>query len=275
MSIDGGYEPETLTNIATLAQLHKIDTLVIESNFGDNMFSKMLEPYIAKLSPNTELEEVRATTNKENRIIDTIEPMLNSHRLVIDKSTLDADLNVSKDYSLTYQLTHITRDKDSIRHDDVIDSLSQLIAFMAEWISDDEDRGLEYHAEKEAEKGLRIAEEAKLFYAAIESQRALRFIRFKKAIEDGFKHQNFCKAAKGFKQSWENGSRILKFERKKSNFNLLTLAAYRIFDLLCKVERGETSDFKMFQQQLTLKLAIASPCNTQQGRRQKKGPHMK
>ena len=154
MGIDGGYEPDVLNNIATLAQVHKIDTIVVESNFGDNMYSKMLEPYLRKLSPNTELEEVRATTNKENRIIDSIEPILNSHRLVLDKGILDSDLHISRDNSLTYQLTHITREKDCLRHDDVIDSLAQLIAFMMEWLSDDEERGLEYHMEKEAEKVL-------------------------------------------------------------------------------------------------------------------------
>ena len=154
MGIDGGYEPDVLNNIATLAQVHKIDTIVVESNFGDNMYSKMLEPYLRKLSPNTELEEVRATTNKENRIIDSIEPILNSHRLVLDKGILDSDLHISRDNSLTYQLTHITREKDCLRHDDVIDSLAQLIAFMMEWLSDDEERGLEYHMEKEAEKAL-------------------------------------------------------------------------------------------------------------------------
>ena len=154
MGIEGGYDPDTLTNIATLAQVHKIDTIVVESNFGDGMFNKMLEPYLKKLSPNTELEEVRATTNKENRIIDSIEPILNSHRLVLDKGILDSDLSVSRDNSLTYQLTHITREKDCLRHDDVIDSLAQLIAFMVEWISDSDDHGLEYHLEKEAQKSL-------------------------------------------------------------------------------------------------------------------------
>jgi len=118
------------------------------------MFNKMLEPYLKRLSPNTELEEMRATTNKENRIIDSIEPILNSHRLVLDKGILDSDLHISRDNSLTYQLTHITREKDCLRHDDVIDSLAQLIAFMMEWLSDDEERGLEYHMEKEAEKAL-------------------------------------------------------------------------------------------------------------------------
>jgi len=145
MNIAGGYEPEVMKDIATLAQVHSINTIVIESNFGDGIYSKMLEPYLQKISPLTEIEEVRATTNKENRIIDTIEPMLNSHRLVIDKSILDADLNAKRDYSLTHQLTHITREKDSLRHDDVIDALSQLIAYMSEWISNSEDWGMETH----------------------------------------------------------------------------------------------------------------------------------
>ena len=154
IGLDGGYSPEALTNIATLAKLHRIDSIIIESNFGDNMFTKMLEPYLRKLSPNTEMEEVRVSTNKENRIIDAIEPILNSHRLVLDKSILDSDINMSRDNSFTYQLTHITREKDCLRHDDIIDSMAQLILFMSEWMSDDDDRGLDYHMEKEAEKSL-------------------------------------------------------------------------------------------------------------------------
>ena len=51
-------------------------------------------------------------------------------------------------------MSHITRERESLKHDDRLDALSGAVTYMMEWLSDDEDRGLEYHAEKEAEKSL-------------------------------------------------------------------------------------------------------------------------
>ena len=135
----GGYEYDTLAQIANMCKDHRIDYLVIESNFGDGAFAKMLEPILSKISPNTGIEEVRATARKETRVIGTLEPLLNQRKLVIDKKVLDDDISANMVNSLTYQLTRITMDAGSLRHDDRIDALEMVCRFLIERENFDEE----------------------------------------------------------------------------------------------------------------------------------------
>ena len=153
-SVAGGYEPEAMTKIAQLCSFHKINTVVVESNFGGGMFTKMLEPYLVKYSPNTGIDEVRAVGQKEVRIIEALEPLMNTHRLVVDKDTLDKDTANSIVYTFTHQLTKITKQRESIKHDDRLDSLAQGVIYLMDKIADDEERGLLIHAEEEAKNNL-------------------------------------------------------------------------------------------------------------------------
>ncbi len=148
----GGYDDDTLRQIAEMCKNHKIDTVVVESNWSDGMFNKMLEPYLMRISPKTELDEVRVTGQKEVRIIDTLEPIMNQHRIVLDKNMIDDDINRDKIYSFAYQLSHITKERDSLPHDDLVDVFSILISFMIDKITDDEERGVERFNQDEEDK---------------------------------------------------------------------------------------------------------------------------
>ena len=153
--MQGGYEDSVMMDLATMCSDHRINTVVVEDNFGDGAFTKMLEPFIMNISPKTEVEGIKVTGQKEVRIIESLEPIMNQHRLIMDKETMERDLLAPKrDYSWTHQMSHITRERDSLKHDDRLDALSGGVTYMMEWLSDDEDRGFEYHMEKEAEKTL-------------------------------------------------------------------------------------------------------------------------
>ena len=129
-SLPGGYE-ETLVSIAELASKYKVQKILVESNFGDGMYSNLLKPVMNAIYP-CPIEEVRVNTQKERRIIDTLEPLLNQHRLVMDYSNLlqDTTMALSESgskglaHSFIFQLTHITKDRGSLQHDDVIDVLA-------------------------------------------------------------------------------------------------------------------------------------------------------
>lgn len=129
-SLPGGYE-ETLVSIAELASKYKVQKILVESNFGDGMYSNLLKPVMNAIYP-CPIEEVRVNTQKERRIIDTLEPLLNQHRLVMDYSNLLQDTttalsesgNKGLAHSFIFQLTHITKDRGSLQHDDVIDVLA-------------------------------------------------------------------------------------------------------------------------------------------------------
>ena len=147
--MNGGYEPDTLKSIAELCSFHKIDYVVVESNFGDGAFLKMLEPYLARISPDTGIEEVRATRQKEVRIIETLEPLVNQHRIVVDKELLDKDISNTIIKSFTYQFTKITKERNSLRHDDLIDSVSQGVEFLLDKLVDDENLAVDRQKEEE------------------------------------------------------------------------------------------------------------------------------
>lgn len=155
LGLQGGYDDDVMKNISGLCLQHKIDTIVVEDNYGDGAFRKLLEPHIIRDSPKTEVEGMKVSGQKEVRIIETLEPILNQHRLVIDKEVLVTDFNVgNRAYSFTHQLSHITRERDSLKHDDRLDALANGVSFLLEFLSDSEDKGLELHQESEALKTL-------------------------------------------------------------------------------------------------------------------------
>lgn len=78
--------------------------------------------------------------HKEACIIDTLEHVLNTHRLVVDQKIVEADRKQeSKVYSLFYQLSHITR-KPTPKHDDRPDVLAMAIEYWTEELKRDEDQ---------------------------------------------------------------------------------------------------------------------------------------
>lgn len=131
-SVTGGYDMETLETIANTCALHKIDYLIIESNFGDSALAKMLEPYLARISPKTMIVNVRAKGQKEVRIIKVLEPLLNQRKIVIDKQCLEKDSENDIIKSFTYQLSRITPEPNSLQFDDKIDAFAMLCQFVVE-----------------------------------------------------------------------------------------------------------------------------------------------
>ena len=129
--LSGGYGDKELLQIASIARQYEVNKILIESNFGDGMFSKLLQSVLNAVYP-CMIEEVRSTKQKELRIIETLEPLMNQHRLVLDYTNISTDVNKalqsgnknSMSYSFIYQLTHISRDRNSLRHDDKLDALA-------------------------------------------------------------------------------------------------------------------------------------------------------
>ena len=145
--VAGGYGDQTLNKLATLAKQHKVNMVLIESNFGDGMFSELIKPYLRKIYPVT-MEEVRHSIQKEKRIIDTLEPVMNQHKLIIDPKVIQKDFDSvqhhppekAQRYMLTYQMSRITRYRGSLAHDDRLDALAMGVAYWVEQMAADVDR---------------------------------------------------------------------------------------------------------------------------------------
>ena len=144
--IQGGYDETTLTKLCNIAKEQKVNMVLIESNFGDGMATQLLKPVMAKIHP-CEIEEVRHNTQKEKRIIDTLEPLMNSHRLVVDDLLIHEAFKNEPDHQLFRQMTRLTRDKGSLRHDDAIDALAMAAKYWVDRM--DRDQTLSYNQHKE------------------------------------------------------------------------------------------------------------------------------
>jgi len=120
-----GYEDATLSGLVKIAKEYSVNLIKIESQYGDGMFTELLRPHLARIDEATKkpfypctLEEYKVTGQKELRIIDDMEPVLNQHRLVVDRRVILDDLETEQKYSFAYQLTHLTKDRGALRHDD-------------------------------------------------------------------------------------------------------------------------------------------------------------
>lgn len=148
--LDGGYSEETLKTLASIASVNKVNTMLIESNFGGGMFTELLKPIINKIHP-CSLEEVRHNTNKEKRIIDTLEPVMNQHRLVVDYGLVKRDFDDECEpmYKLFYQMSRLTSHRGSLAHDDTLDALAMAVAYWVKAMAIDEDNAAAEHKEEE------------------------------------------------------------------------------------------------------------------------------
>jgi len=144
----GGYDEESLKFLAEKARRYKADLCLIESNFGDGMFSKLFQPILKKFTDGG-IEEVRHNKQKELRIIDTLEPAMNQHRLVFGINMILKDIKEEVKahdrlhYSLLYQMTRLTRNRGALRHDDKIDVLAMGVAYWVNAMAIDEEESLE------------------------------------------------------------------------------------------------------------------------------------
>lgn len=119
---------DKLTKAAVEWKPHQID---VEENYGKGAFRQLWTPHLLK-EHKCSIVDVWESGQKELRIIDTLEPLLGSNRLIIPEGLLESDwLSVQKypaelrmTYSFFWQLARLTRDKGSLKHDDRIDAVA-------------------------------------------------------------------------------------------------------------------------------------------------------
>lgn len=125
----GGYDTETLINLANIAKEFKVNVIVLEDNFGDGMYTKLFTSILKDIYP-CMIEEVKATQNKEKRILKILEPILAQKKLIMDKAIFEKDMFVKNtEHKFTYQITHLQPTSQSIKHDDKIDVLAMGVKY--------------------------------------------------------------------------------------------------------------------------------------------------
>ena len=138
-----GYSDNTLLDILKGCKKFGVTKLVVETNFGDGLVAELFKKHLQQTQQGIDVEEVRANVRKEERIIDALEPVLNQHRLVVDRSVIDWDYNSNKNdapekrllYMLFYQMSRMCREKGAVRHDDRLDALAQGVKYFTDAMS--------------------------------------------------------------------------------------------------------------------------------------------
>lgn len=124
--LSGGHSEANMITLAKRASEYGIKRVVLEENYGKGMFTKLLAPIMGDINGPTALEDVSSgNTQKEKRIIDTLVPLLGGHRIVIDP-------RVAKDLTLCKQITQITYQRGSLRHDDRLEAMASACGILAE-----------------------------------------------------------------------------------------------------------------------------------------------
>ena len=132
-----GYSDKTLLDILRGCKKYNATSLVIETNFGDGIVSELFKKHLQQTKQNIFVEEIRANVRKEDRIIDSLEPVLNQHRLIVNRSVIDWDYSSNKDcapesrllYMLFYQMSRMCREKGAVKHDDRLDVLAMGVKY--------------------------------------------------------------------------------------------------------------------------------------------------
>ena len=135
-----GYSDNTLLDILRNCKKYNVTKLLVETNFGDGIVAELFRKHLTQTKQAVDIEEVRANVRKEDRIIDTLEPVLNQHRLVIDKHIPDWDFKSNPDappeermlYMLFYQMSRMCREKGAVKHDDRLDALAQGVKYFTD-----------------------------------------------------------------------------------------------------------------------------------------------
>jgi len=138
-----GYSDNTLLDILRGCKRYNVTKLLIETNFGDGIVAELFKKHLQQTKQPIDVEEVRANVRKEDRIIDALEPVMNQHRLIVDRGVVEWDYNSNKDappeerllYMLFYQMSRMCREKGAVKHDDRLDSLAQGVKYFTDAMS--------------------------------------------------------------------------------------------------------------------------------------------
>ena len=138
LKVPGGYSPENYKLLSNLALKHNVNSIDVEKNFGFGAFAAAWRPIIHSIYTEAghtncpAIEDVWESGQKELRIIDTLEPIMGRHRLIVHEDIIEYDagsvskypLDQRESYKFFHQLAKISREKGSLVHDDSIDAIA-------------------------------------------------------------------------------------------------------------------------------------------------------
>ncbi|CBY88581.1 hypothetical protein [Pantoea phage LIMEzero] len=139
---------QTEENVAAAVEwMHQmgVQSVTIEDNMGHGAVTNMFRGEIKRQGLVMGAEGIYSSGQKEVRILNRLNPIMQRHRVVLHWSVLEEDLrlcrsmaNGGREYSLFYQMQNLTTQKDSIPHDDRVETLSAAVFLHAAVLAQDE-----------------------------------------------------------------------------------------------------------------------------------------
>lgn len=153
--IAGGFSESGYTTLTALAAKWQVNRILVEKNFGNGAYLNAWLPNLragykrvndTSKAAGCALEEVWESGQKELRIIDVLEPVLGRGSLVFNADIMSGENeSVARyaqsqrgSYSLLQQLSTITRDKNSLHHDDRVDALAGAVRYWVQLLGIDQ-----------------------------------------------------------------------------------------------------------------------------------------
>jgi hypothetical protein len=177
-----GHSEATMQALAAIAVDAGVALIRVEANFGDGMFSRLLETHLRQAGFKGGVEDHKVSGMKEARIVQTLQPVLQNHRLVVDRAVIEDDLTEVRsyaerklgkfaylEYSGLYQLTHMANQRGALRKDDRVDVLTNAVAYWLDYMALDSSKA-------EAQEATKAAHEFAKLVAASQIGRDGRFI---------------------------------------------------------------------------------------------------
>ena len=163
LALAGGYSEDNFIALSKLALKHGVNDIDVEKNFGFGAFASSWRPILLRTYKEAgkdncpRIEDVWESGQKELRMIDTLEPIMARHRLIIHEDILSYDVDSTNkypfdqrdSYKLFHQLTKVTRERGALIHDDRLDAVAGSARKWVERLAVDEKRRIEQKATDE------------------------------------------------------------------------------------------------------------------------------
>ncbi len=152
LKLPGGYSDEVYSALSNLALKHNVNSIDVEKNFGFGALAAAWRPILHRAYEKVgkknapAIEEPFETGQKELRIIDTLEPIMGRHRLIVHEDIIQYDLDSTNKYPIDqresykffHQMAKISREKGSLIHDDSLDAVAGSVRKWTEMVAVDE-----------------------------------------------------------------------------------------------------------------------------------------
>lgn len=163
LALAGGYGNDKYEALSQLALKHGVNSIDVEKNFGFGAFASAWRPILMntyKAAGKTNcpaIEDVWESGQKELRIIDTLEPIMARHRLIVHEDIIEYDyesvtkypIDQRESYKAFHQMAKVSRERGSLIHDDRLDSLAGACRKWVDMIAVDEKVRVEQKATDE------------------------------------------------------------------------------------------------------------------------------